>query len=408
MAILLGAVELSGSATISKVTTILTEAGISGRAIDQAAISSETSSYTVLTGVDSHMAIGGKAAPSASATLTTNAVIVRYIYGASDFTSTATTTVGSPSMDLAGKTDGHDGLGSYLTLAPKASLTAVFKAAMTAQANFFTTIDVSNNFNCSATLAANGTIITYILGATAISAEATTAGFARTRKSGVVSMSGVLSLVTDSMILTGLKKNNISLFMQGGHTGSADLFMQGPVFKPFTSAITEGSEPDFGDTSDRPGPPLFIKGKGLPFNNNTTLFITTPAFIDDPNYSMNLFIEGGLDVSYLNNSLNLFIANNWTFLQTSVSAPGFRNSQFPLFLKMDKASTNTNMNLFIGKPANPTNDLTLFLQANADSISGVPPLYVSGQGGPINNIDLFMRGPADSTNNNIDLSINGY
>ena len=29
-------------------------------------------------------------------------------------------------------------------------------------------------------------------------------------------------------------------------------------------------------------------------------------------------------------------------------------------------------------------------------------------GAEINNIDLFMRGPADSTNNNIDLSINGY
>ena len=75
---------------------------------------------------------------------------------------------------------------------------------------------------------------------------------------------------------------------------------------------------------------------------------------------------------------------------------------------MDKASTNTNMNLFIGKPANPTNDLTLFLQAQAASISGVPPLYVSGQGDPNNNIDLFMRGPLDSTDNNIDLSINGY
>ncbi len=408
MATLLGAAALSGSAIVSKVTTVLTEAGISGRAIDQAAISAETSSSIVTEGVESHLILAAKAAPSATATLTTNAEVVRYVLGASDFTSTATTTGGSPSMDLAGKTDGHDGLGAYLTLTPKASLTAVLKAAMTVQANFFTSIDVSNVFTCSTTLAANGTVVTYTLGATAIYAEATTAGFARTKKQGTVSMSGVLSLVTDSMILTGLNKNNISLFMQGGHTGSVDLFISGPVFKPFASAVTEGSEPDLGDTSDRPGPPLFIEGKGLPFNNSTTLFIPTPLIIDDPNYSMNLFIEGGLDVSYLNNSLNLFIANNWTFLQTSVAAPGFRNSQFPLFLKMDKASTNTNMNLFIGKPANPTNDLTLFLQAKADSISGVPPLYVSGQGGPINNIDLFMRGPADSTNNNIDLSINGY
>jgi hypothetical protein len=428
MAILLGAVTLSGSsslvpsghaespysvkiscsAVISKVTTILTEAGISGRAIDQAAISSETSSYVVLTGVDSHMAVSGKATPSASGTLTTDSEIVRYVLGASDFTSTATTVGGSPSLGLAGKTYGHDGLGAYLTLAPKASLTAVLKAAMTAQANFFTSVDVSNVFNCSATLAANGTLIIYKLGHTAISAAVTTAGFARVRKTGVISMLGRVSLATGSIILTGLNKNNISLFMEGGHTGSTDLFMQGPVFKAFTSAITEGPEPDLGDTSDRPGPPLFIKGKGLPFNNNTTLFITTPTFIDDANYSMNLFIEGGLDVSYLNNSLNLFIANNWTFVQTSVSAPGFRNSEFPLFLKISEANTNTNMNLFIGKPANPTNDLTLFLQAQTDSISGVPPLYVSGQGGPINNIDLFMRGPADSTNNNIDLSINGY
>jgi len=405
MAILLGAVTLNGSATISKVTTILTEAGISGRAIDQAAISAETSSYTVLTGVDAHLAIGGKAAPSASATLTTNAVIVKYVLGASAFTSTATTTGGSPSMDLAGKTYGHDGLGSYLTLTSKGSLTAVLKAAMTAQSNFFTSVDASNNLSSSATVAADGTVITYKLGATEISAAATTTGFARTKKTGVVSMSGTVSVDSKSMVLFAF---STSLFIKGGHTGSIDLFMQGPVFRPFASAVTEGSEPDLGDTSDRPGPPLFIKGKGLPFNNSATLFITTPAFIDDPNYSMNLFVEGGLDVSYLNNSLNLFIANSWTFLQTSVAAPGFRNSEFPLFLKMDKASTNTNMNLFIGKPANPTNDLTLFLQAQAASISGVPPLYVSGQGVPNNNIDLFMRGPSDSTNNNIDLSINGY
>ena len=405
MATLLGAVTLSGSATVSKVTTILNEAGISGRAIDQAAISAETSSSTVTEGVEAHLVLVAKAAPSASATLATNAVIVRYVLGASALTSTATTTGGSPSMDLAGKTHGHDGLGSYLTLTSKGSLTAVLKAAMTAQANFFTSVDASNNFNCVATVAADGTVITYKLGATEISAAATTTGFARTRKNGAVSMSGAVSVDSKSMVLFAFSTN---LFIQGGHTGSVDLFMQGPVFKPFSSAITEGPEPDLGDTSDRPGPPLFIKGKGLPFNNSTTLFIPTPAFIDDPNYSMNLFVQGGADVSYLNNSLNLFIANSWTFLQTSVAAPGFRNSEFPLFLKMDKASTNTNMNLFIGKPANPTNDLTLFLQAQAASISGVPPLYVSGQGDPNNNIDLFMRGPLDSTDNNIDLSINGY
>jgi len=169
-----------------------------------------------------------------------------------------------------------------------------------------------------------------------------------------------------------------------------------------------GPVPDFGDGESCTLPTLFIKGAGLPFNNSTTLFMPTFATIDDPSYSMNLFIKGDPVESHIHNSCKLFIANNWELIKTSVSSRGFRNSEFPLFLKIGEANTSVTMNLFIGKPGSPTQDLTLFLQAaNPVYVSGVPSLYVSGEGGS-NNIDLFMRGPPDSFNNNIDLSINGY
>jgi hypothetical protein len=456
MAILLGAVTLSGSATISKVSTVLTEAGISGRAIDQAAISAETASLTTTAGVDAHLTIVSSAAPSASGTLTTNAEIVRYVYGASAIQGAATVSGGSPSLTLAGKTYGHNGLSSELILVSAGKFSpGLLKASLTSSGSLFTSISAGLGLQSSTILTANGAVVTYRLGATEISTTGSITSFAKISKDGAVSISGVLSLTTRSMVLTGLKRNNIILFIQGGDIATMNLFVKAPEWIPFTCSSTDlpdvtqhngttprdlpdlyipditeggyfqgsppivpwnqvelsleraGPTPDFGEEGCRL-PTLFIKGKGTSFNHSTTLFMPTVGIVDDPKYLMNLFIQGDLGESHLHNSCKLFIANNWELIQTSVIAPGFRNSGFPLFLKLSEANTNATMNLFIGQPGNPTQDLTLFLQAAPASVSGVPSLYVSGQGGPNNNIDLFMRGPPDSFNNNIDLSINGY
>jgi len=407
MAILTGAVILSGRATISDTVTTLNNAGISAHSIGETSIASEESSSVVSTGVSASMGISGKSAPSANATLSSNGAVVIYVVGATDIQAAATMSV-LHRMTLRGRTKGHAGMLGVSTLATDGKMTGLLKASLVGSANLFTSIRAVQDAQTTATLTVNATVIKYHLGSIDILTTGTLQGYARVTKPGMVAMSSKLSLVTNSFVLTGLNNNNIKLFIQGGETGTMNLFMKSPDWASFASSITEGDEPDLGDVSNKPSPTLFINGKGTSFNHNTTLFMPAASIAGNPNYSMNLFINGGTGVSPANSSINLFLANKWSFIETSARAPGFRNSEVPLFLKMSNASLTGSMNLFMGKGKNPSEQMTLFMNAPTAAASGLPPLYISGLVGPNNNMNLFMRGPLDSIDNSIDLSINGY
>ena len=221
----------------------------------------------------------------------------------------------------------------------------------------------------------------------------------------------IQSSATTSQFARGSDEATMNLFIRGGHDASMNLYTVGGPIPHTLQSVTDqtGGVIQEEPSSETPYQSLYIKGKGIAFNDNTfSLMMYGQPYAQSDNVSVNLFVKAReSDITSVNNSAELFIKNSWALAETAVSTYAEPDSDLPLYIEVDSiASPSNSINLFVGDYTIP-NNMDLFLQGAYIPASGDQTLYTHGRILPSGTVDLSIPNVVGLQNNSLKLHIRG-